>query len=80
LTIVGGAMAGQVLDPSGIKALATLPSLDQLRGKIIGILVMPATRIATVLQAPAAQLCACPQAYASKGDAAEPMPTTDVQA
>jgi len=70
LTIVGGAMAGQVLDPSGIKALATLPSLDQLRGKIIGILVTPATRIATVLQAPAAQLARVLKAYASKGDAA----------
>ena len=70
LTIVGGAMAGQVLDPSGIKALATLPSLDQLRGKIIGILVTPATRVATVLQAPAAQLARVLKAYASKGDAA----------
>lgn len=70
LKIVGGAMAGQVLDPSGIKALATLPSLDQLRGKIIGILVTPATRIATVLQAPAAQLARVLKAYASKGDAA----------
>jgi large subunit ribosomal protein L10 len=70
LKIVGGAMAGQVLDPSGIKALATLPSLDQLRAKIIGILVTPATRVATVLQAPAAQLARVLKAYASKGDAA----------
>jgi len=70
LKIVGGAMAGQVLDPNGIKALATLPSLDQLRGKIIGILVTPATRVATVLQAPAAQLARVLKAYASKGDAA----------
>ena len=70
LKIVGGAMAGQVLDPSGIKALATLPSLDQLRAKIIGILVTPATRIATVLQAPASQLARVLKAYASKGDAA----------
>jgi large subunit ribosomal protein L10 len=70
LKIVGGSMAGQVLDPSGIKALATLPSLDQLRAKIIGILVTPATRIATVLQAPASQLARVLKAYASKGDAA----------
>ena len=70
LKIVGGSMAGQVLDPNGIKALATLPSLDQLRGKIIGILVTPATRVATVLQAPAAQLARVLKAYASKGDAA----------
>ena len=70
LKIVGGSMAGQVLDPNGIKALATLPSLDQLRAKIIGILVTPATRVATVLQAPAAQLARVLKAYASKGDAA----------
>jgi large subunit ribosomal protein L10 len=70
LKIVGGAMGGQVLDPSGIKALATLPSLDQLRAKIIGILVTPATRVASVLQAPAGQLARVLKAYASKGDAA----------
>jgi large subunit ribosomal protein L10 len=70
LKIVGGAMAGQVLDPSGIKALATLPSLDQLRAKIIRILVTPATRVASVLQAPAGQLARVLKAYASKGDAA----------
>jgi len=63
-------MAGQVLDPDGIKALATLPSLDQLRAKIIGILVTPATRVASVLQAPAGQLARVLKAYASKGDAA----------
>ncbi len=70
LKIVGGSMAGQVLDPSGVKALATLPSLDQLRAKIVGILVTPATRIAAVLQAPAAKLARVLRAYASKGDAA----------
>ena len=70
LKIVGGDMAGQVLDPSGFKALASLPSLDQLRAKIVGILVTPATRIATVLQAPASQLARVLKAYASKGDAA----------
>ena len=70
LTIVGGAMAGQVLDPNGIKALATLPSLDQLRGKIIGVLQAPAAKIAAVLQAPAGQLARVFKAYASKGDAA----------
>ena len=70
LKIVGGSMAGQVLDPTGIKTLATLPSLDQLRAKIIGILVTPATRIATVLQAPGSQLARVLKAYASKGDAA----------
>ena len=70
LKIVGGAMAGQVLDPNGIKALATLPSLNELRAKIIGILTTPAQRIAAVLQAPGGQLARVLKAYASKGDAA----------
>jgi large subunit ribosomal protein L10 len=70
LKIVGGAMGGQVLDPNGVKALATLPSLDELRGKIIGVLAAPATKIAAVLQAPAAKLARVLNAYASKGDAA----------
>lgn len=70
LTIVGGAMGRQVLDPTGIKALATLPSLDELRARIIGVLNAPATRIAGVLQAPAGQLARVFQAYASKGETA----------
>ena len=70
LKIVGGAMAGQVLDPQGVKALATLPSLDELRAKIIGIISTPAQRIAVVLQAPGSQLARVLKAYASKGDAA----------
>jgi large subunit ribosomal protein L10 len=70
LKIVGGAMGGQVLDSNGVKALASLPSLDELRAKIVGILRTPATRIAGVLQAPGAQLARVFKAYASKGDAA----------
>jgi large subunit ribosomal protein L10 len=70
LKIVGGAMGGQVLDPNGVKALATLPSLDELRSKIIGVLAAPATKVAAVLQAPAAKLARVLNAYASKGDAA----------
>ncbi|MBM3557114.1 MAG: 50S ribosomal protein L10, partial [Alphaproteobacteria bacterium] len=56
LVILGGAMAGTRLDAEGIKALASLPSLDELRGKIVGLLQAPATKIAGVLQAPAGQL------------------------
>lgn len=56
LKIVGGVMGDQVLEEAQVKALATLPSLDQLRGKIIGLLLAPATKIAGVLQAPAGQL------------------------
>jgi len=70
LTIVGGAMGSQVLDSAGVKALATLPSLDELRAKIIGILQTPATRVASVLQAPAGQLARVFKAYASKGETA----------
>jgi large subunit ribosomal protein L10 len=70
LTIVGGAMGSQVLDSDGVKALATLPSLDELRAKIIGILQTPATRVASVQQAPAGQLARVFKAYASKGETA----------
>jgi large subunit ribosomal protein L10 len=66
LSIVGGAMGSQLLDPNGVKALATLPSLNELRGKIVGMLKTPATRVATVLQAPAGQLARVLGAYAKK--------------
>ena len=64
--ILGGFAVGSVLDPEGVKALAELPSLDQLRGKIIGLLQAPATKIAGILQAPAGQLARVLSAYASK--------------
>ena len=54
------------LDQKGVAALATLPSLDQLRGKIIGLLQAPATKVAGVLQAPAGQLARVFGAYAAK--------------
>lgn len=54
--ILGGAMGTEKLDPKGIKTLATLPSLDSLRGKLIGLLQAPATKVAGVVQAPAGQL------------------------
>jgi large subunit ribosomal protein L10 len=56
LEIVVAAMGGQILDAKATMALATLPSLDELRGKIVGLLQAPATKIAGVLQAPAGQL------------------------
>ncbi|MBS0332604.1 MAG: 50S ribosomal protein L10, partial [Proteobacteria bacterium] len=65
-TVIGGLMGQQVLDAKGISALATLPSLDQLRGKIIGLLQAPATKVAGVLQAPAGQLARVIGAYAAK--------------
>jgi large subunit ribosomal protein L10 len=66
LVILGGAAVGSVLDLQGIKTLAALPSLDQLRGKIIGLLQAPATKVAGVLQAPAGQLARVLSAYANK--------------
>jgi large subunit ribosomal protein L10 len=60
-----------MLDDAGVKSLAKLPSLDELRGKIIGILSAPATRIAGVLQAPGGQLARVMQARASQGEIAE---------
>jgi large subunit ribosomal protein L10 len=64
--IVGGAMGATALDVAGVQALATLPSLDELRAKIVGLLVAPATKIATITQAPAAQLARVLSAYAEK--------------
>jgi large subunit ribosomal protein L10 len=70
LTIVGGALGSQQLDSAGIKVLATMPSLDELRGKLLGMLQTPATRIAGVLQAPGGQLARVLAAYAKQGEAA----------
>jgi large subunit ribosomal protein L10 len=64
--IVGGAMGATALDVAGVQALATLPSLDELRAKIVGLIVAPATKIATIAQAPAAQLARVLAAYAEK--------------
>ncbi len=71
-TVVGAVMGATVLDEKGVGALATLPSLDQIRGQLIGLINAPATRVATVVQAPAAQLARVLRAYADKsGDQAE---------
>jgi large subunit ribosomal protein L10 len=70
LTIVGGALAGRTLDAEGVKALAKLPSLDQLRSQLVGLLQTPATRVAQVLNAPAGQLARVFGAYARKEDEA----------
>ena len=69
LVILGGSVGTTALDANGVKQLATLPSLDELRGKIVGLLVAPATKIAGVVQAPAGQLARVIGAY-SKKDAA----------
>ena len=66
LVIIGGFMEDKVLDSSGVEALAKLPSLDQLRGKLIGLLQAPATKVAGVVQAPASQLARVISAYSTK--------------
>ena len=66
LIVIGAMMGQQVLDAAGVDALAKLPSLDQLRAKILGVLQAPATRVAGVLQAPAGQLARVFNAYATK--------------
>ena len=66
LEIVGGSMGGQMLDEAGIKALASMPSLDELRGTIIGLVNAPATKIARVVNAPASKLARVFGAYGAK--------------
>jgi large subunit ribosomal protein L10 len=66
LVVLGGAVGATTLDAEGVKALASLPSLDQLRGKIVGLLMAPATKVAGVIQAPAGQLARVISAYANK--------------
>ena len=70
LVILGGAFGQTNLKPEGVTALAAMPSLDELRGKIVGLLVAPATKIARVVSAPAAQLARVVGAYANKSEAA----------
>jgi len=70
LVILGGAMGSTVLDADGVKALATMPSLDELRAKIVGMIQTPATRIAAVVNAPAGNLARVFGAYARKDEAA----------
>ena len=67
--IVGGAMGDTLLDVNGVKALAELPSLDELRSKIIGLVQAPGTKIAQLMNAPAAKLARVFGAYAAKEDA-----------
>ena len=64
--VVGGAMGATKLDAAGVKALASLPSLDEIRAKMVGLVQAPATKLARVVQAPAAQLARVLGAYAKK--------------
>jgi large subunit ribosomal protein L10 len=66
LVILGGVVGSTALDANGVKALAELPSLDELRGKIVGLLQAPATKLAGLLAAPAGQLARVIGAYSTK--------------
>ena len=70
LVILGGGMGQTALDANGVKALASLPSLDELRARLVGMISTPATRIAQILSAPGGQVARVIQAYADKGKAA----------
>lgn len=64
--ILGGAMGRTALDPAGVRALATLPSLDELRGRLIGLIQAPATKLAQLTTAPAGKLARVFNAYAER--------------
>ena len=70
LVILGGAMGTTALNVDSVKALATMPSLDELRAKLVGLIQAPATKIAQVVNAPAAKLARVFGAYAKTGEAA----------
>jgi large subunit ribosomal protein L10 len=69
--VLGGAIGGQTLDAAGVKALSELPSLAVLRGRLLGMLQTPATRLAAVLQAPGGQLARVLAAFAEKAEPGE---------
>jgi large subunit ribosomal protein L10 len=71
LTIVGGGLAGVAMDSAGVKELADLPALDELRSALIGLLTAPARRLATVLQVPAGQLARVLAAHAETAPPAQ---------
>ena len=66
LEIVGGAMGSTLLNADGVKALATMPSLDELRAKIVGLVQAPATKLVQIIQAPAGQIARVLSAHAEK--------------
>ncbi len=70
LVILGGSMGSTALNADGVKALATMPSLDELRARLVGMIVTPATRIAQIVNAPAASVARVIGAYARENEAA----------
>lgn len=70
LKVLGAGFGGQMINADGVKALASLPSLDELRAQLVGMISTPATRIAGVLAAPGGQIARVLSAYAKKDEAA----------
>ena len=70
LIILGGALGSTSLNADGVKALAALPSLDELRARLVGMIATPATRIAQIVNAPAASVARVIGAHARKDEAA----------
>jgi large subunit ribosomal protein L10 len=68
LVVLGGVYGDMILDADGVKQLASLPSLDELRSKIVGLIQAPAQKIAQITQIPAQQLVGVTAAYAEKGE------------
>lgn len=66
LEIVGGAMGSTQLDAAGVKALAAMPSLNELRATIVGLVNAPATKVAQLVNAPAAKLARVFGAYGAQ--------------
>jgi large subunit ribosomal protein L10 len=71
LRIVGGGFAGRLIDAAEVRALALLPPLDELRGRLVGLLAAPATRLARLLQAPAGQIARVLAAHAEQSGETE---------
>ncbi|MCI0600185.1 MAG: 50S ribosomal protein L10 [Beijerinckiaceae bacterium] len=67
LVILGGALGAATLDADAVRSLATLPSLDELRAKLIGLIQAPAAKLARLTTAPASKLARVVAAYADKG-------------
>jgi len=67
LIVLGGGMGSEMLDASGVKALAALPSLEELRGQIVGLLQAPASKVAQVIQTPGGQVARVIAAYSENG-------------
>ena len=68
LVVLGGCLGSEMLDANGVKNLATLPSLDELRGQLVGLLQAPATKIAQALKAPSGKVARVVAVYSEQGE------------